>query len=374
MRRNLSTLLALLGAAAALAAASAACPAGPVEPAAETAPAGPATTPVLTALDPQALYQGFTIDHPWRAVLATVGKWKLTPGEEWREPVEGASSWVPFDVLVMDPGGAEVRVVAEREDMLYAVWIPKEDLALVPVQAVTLAPTKGDGPDEDEPGVQLAGGTPIEALEQQGGWTHVRTKLGDVVAEGWVPDTLLGRMYRQSDFVVSEERVDLLPEVNLEVFDGTGPTASKIATLRPDAAQALRVRALAPAANGWREIRYPNATVIVRGFVQETGLATASTEHPAGSTHTISANRVRGDFAWLQVPVTTEVRLSPDGDVFAVTTMGTKLIVAPGHTPNRTPVTLKTIWGDAPGFVACEPIPDGMNQPVIDTCVPPFEE
>jgi hypothetical protein len=372
MRSNLPTLFALLGAATALA--SAGCPTAPAEPAAETGPAIPATTPIPTAPDPQALYDGFTIDHPWRAVLASVGRWKLTPQEEWREPVEGASSWVPFDVLVMDPGGAEVRVVAEREDMLYAVWIPREDLAQVPVQAVTLAPTKGSTPDEDEPGVQLAGGTPIETLEQQGGWTRVRTKLAELVAEGWIPDTLLGRMYRQSDFVVSEERVDLLPEVSLEVRDAPSPTGALLATLRPDAAQALRVRALAPAANGWREIRYPNATAIVRGFVQESGLATASAENPGGSTHTISANRVRGDFAWLQVPVTTEIRLSADGDVFAVTTMGTKLIVAPGHTPNRTPVTLKTIWGDAPGFVSCEPIPEGMNQPVIDTCVPPFEE
>jgi hypothetical protein len=372
MQTNKPTILVVIGALAAAAALGTACPATQAEPAAPIGPALPATTPVPAGPDPQGLYEGFTVAHPWRAVLANVGTWKLTRDEEWRQPIDGASSWVPFDVLVADQAGDEVRVVAEREDLLYAVWIPLADLARVPVQTVALAPAPGGPPDEDEPGVRLAGGAPLETLEQQDGWTHVRTTAAEVKADGWVPDVLLGRIYHDADFAVADETVDLEPAVGLEVRDA--PDGRLLAFLRSDPSLVMRVRALGPAQNGWREIRYPTPVVVVHGWVQADGLATASAESPPGSTHTISTYHARGDFNWLQVPIATEVTAVPDGEVFAVTTAGTKLIVGAERSPNRTSITVRTIWGDAPGWVKCEPIPSGMSQPLIDTCVPPFEE
>jgi len=348
------------------------CPAARTDEAAGPTAVVPATTPVPTGPDPRALWEGFTPAHAWRAVLAHVGSWKLAPDEEWREAEEGADSWVPFDVLVADQAGDDIRVVAERDDLLYAVWIRRADLARVPVEPVALGSAPGRAPDEDEPGVRLAGGAPVEVLEQQSGWTHVRTQAAELQADGWVPDVLLARIYRESDFVVVDERIDLEPAAGLEVCDG--PNGHVLAVLRPDAATRMRVQALGEPQGGWREIRYPSTLYLVHGWVKAEGLTAASPETPAGSTHTVSGYDARGQFNWLQISVATEVSDGPDGDVFAVTTMGTKLVVGTERAPKRTSVLLHSIWGDIPGWVRCEPIPDGMSQPLIDTCVPPFEE
>ncbi|MBI5498846.1 MAG: hypothetical protein HY907_01275 [Deltaproteobacteria bacterium] len=354
-----------------LATAATACPAAHVE----TGPVGPvlpAATPAPTGPDPTALTEGFTPAHAWRGVLERMGTWKVTPQDEWRAPEEGAVSWLPFDVVIADRSGDEVRVVAAREDLLYAVWIRETDLALVPVEPVTLAASAGGTAPEDGPRIELAGGALVAVVERRAGWTRVRTQGAELQADGWVPDVLLGRFYRASDFVVNEETVSLEPAVGLEVRDA--PTGVVIATLRSDGSLRMRVRALGEAENGWRMIRYPTAKAIVEGWVRADGLATASSEHPLGPSHSISTSRVRGDFSWLQVPIGMEVSLTPDADVFAVATMGTKFVVAPGHFAARTPVTIQTIWGSVDGWVKCDPIPEGMTQPLIDTCVPPFEE
>jgi hypothetical protein len=195
---------------------------------------------VPTAPDPRALAEGFTPEHPWRAVLAHVGHWKLDRDGEWQEPIEGAQSWAPFDLVVAETAGDEVRVVAEREDLLYAVWIPRDDLALVPVQTTTLAAAPGGAADADDPGVQLAGGAPIEVLERQNGWAHVRTTAPEVKAEGWMPEVLLGSMYRADPFPVTEESPDLEPAVGLEVHSSS--IGGVLAVLRSGCACARSAR------------------------------------------------------------------------------------------------------------------------------------
>ena len=358
-------------AAAFLAAAAAACPAPP----ADTTPAGPVlpgTTPAPTGPDPTALAEGFTPAHAWRGVLERMGTWKIARDEEWRAPGEGADSWLPFDVLIADRVGDEVRVVAAREDLLYAVWIRETDLALVPVDPVTLSASANGPAPEDGPLIRLAGGAPVGVVERQGGWTRVRTQGAEVQADGWVPDVLLSRFYRASDFVVGEERTDLEPAIGLEVHDA--PSGLVIAKLRSDGALRMRVRALGEPQNGWRLIRYPTSKVIVEGWVKVEGLATASLERPLGPSHTISTWRGRGDYSWLQVPIATEVYLTPEGEAFGVATMGTKFVVSPARSAGRTGVTIHTIWGEVDAWVRCDPIPEGMPRPLIDTCVPPFEE
>jgi hypothetical protein len=349
------------------------CPAARPEEAGGPGPIAPTVTAIPTGPDPRALYEGFTPDHPWRAVLGHVGVWKIAREEaEWRQPVEGADQWVPFDVLVAEQAGEEVRVVAERDDLLYTVWILRDDLALVPVQQVVLASAAGTSADADEPGVQLSGGEPIAVLEQKDGWTHVRVARAELQAEGWLPDAVLGRIYGTSDFVVADERLDLEPAAGLELCETAN--GKVLAVLRPDPATRLRVKALGEAQGGWREILLPSPAFLVRGWVKADGLAPASAENPPGPTHTISAIRPRGNINWMQVPVAFEVLTAVDGDTFAVTTMGTKLVVAPDRAPSRTAVTLQTIWGDVLGWIKCEPCPEGLPPPIIDTCIPPYQD
>jgi hypothetical protein len=342
---------------------------GPGGPAA----AVPETTPGPTEADPRALYEGFTREHPWRARVTRLGTWKLAPEEDWRPAPERDRPVSPFDVVVADRAGAEVRVVAQFEDLLVAVWVPSEDLAVVPVEQVDVVREPGAAAAADGPGASLAGGAEIEVLEEREGWTHVRPAATEFRVDGWVPSVLVGRVYRDADFDVLAETLDLEPAAGLEVYDGSGLEARVLAVLRPDAAAAVRVRALGEPREGRREVLFASARALLRGWVRADALAPADAQHPAPSSHSVFSFHVRGEHNWLQVPVGTELRTA-EGDVFAVTTQGTKLVVASDRAPRRTAVSLRTPWGDVVGWTACEPVPDGMPAPLVDTCVPPFEE
>ncbi|MBN1774627.1 MAG: hypothetical protein JXB32_25425 [Deltaproteobacteria bacterium] len=359
-----------------LTAATAGCPAthadgagGGAAPAMEI----PSTTPAPQGADRAALDEGFTREHPWRAVLGAVGHWKPTLEEEWRESAAGSETWHHFDVLVADRQAGAVQVVGENEDLLVAIWIPENDLALVTVQQVALVSGSGGSLDADDPGVRLAGGTPVERLEQSGGWSRVRVSLPELQAEGWVPDVLLARIYRSSDFDTTGVRVALEPAVGLEVRSSS--IGGVVAVLRPEADAVVRVRALGEPTLGWQEIEVPTARFLVRGVVEVEGLAAVVEEEAPGPSHTIAAWRIRGEHHWLQVPIGQQVLDAPEGDPFAVTTMGTKLMVdVTQREPKRTAVTIRTVWGETTGWVVCEPVPDGMPQPIIDTCVIPWNE
>lgn len=333
----------------------------------------PSTTPAPEGADRGALREGFTREHPWRAVLERTGRWKPTLEEEWREPAGDTETWRHFDVLVADRQGGAVQVVGESEDLLVAVWIPEDDLALVTVQQVALAASAGATPAADEPGVRLAGGVPVERLEQSGGWSRVRVSLPELEAEGWVPDVLLARIYRSSDFDTAGVLVSLEPAVGLEVRSSS--IGGVLAVLRPKAEAVVRARALGEATLGWREVEVPAARYWVRGFVPVEGLSEVTAGEAPGPSHSIASWRIRGEHHWLQVPIGQEILTAPEGDLFAVTTMGTKLMVDVGQrAPKRTAVTVRTVWGEATGWVVCEPVPDGMPQPIIDTCVIPWNE
>jgi len=357
---------------AVLSAAALGCPAAHTGEAGGNGPAVPATTPAPAGPDETALYQGFTPDHEWRAVLARIGRWKLTLAEEWRPAPEGGPSWAPFDVLVAEQSGDAVRVVADRDDMTYAVWVPLEDLAWVPVETVTFGNAAGDTPSADGPSVRLAGGAPIEVLERQNGWTHVRAQSAAFRAEGWVADALVSRIYRKTDLPVAGETTGIEPAAGLDVRDS--PDGRVLATLSPDGTARMRVRALGEAQNGWREILYPTVQARVRGWVRADGLAPASAEHPEGPSHSVSTFQVRGDFRWMQISIGMEVWTAPDGVVFAVASRGTKILVVPDRLPLGMGVTVRTIFGDVSGWIPCEPVPEGMRVPLVDVCATLLEE
>jgi hypothetical protein len=306
-------------------------------------------------------------------VLDAIGPWKPTLEEEWREPAAGSETWRHFDVLVADRQAGAVQVVGENEDLLVAVWVPEDDLALVTVQQVGLASSSGGTLDADDPGVRLAGGVPVERLEQSGGWSLVRVALPELQAEGWVPDVLLARVYRSSDFDTAGVQVALEPSAGLEVQRSS--LGGVVAVLRPTADATVRARALGEPQLGWQEVEVPTARFLVRGVVPVDGLTAVTAEEAPGPSHTIAAWRIRGEHHWLQVPIAQQILTAPEGDLLAVTTMGTKLMVdVAQRAPKRTAVTVRTVWGELTGWVVCEPVPEGMPQPIIDTCVIPWNE
>ena len=359
-----------------LAAATAGCPATHADGAGGGTGATlqiPSTTPAPSGADREALAEGFTREHPWRAVLATVGRWKPTLEEDWREPAAGSETWRNFDLLVIDQQAGAVQVVGENEDMRVAVWVPQDDLALVTVQQVGLAASSGGSLDADDPGVRLAGGTPVERLEQSGGWSRIRVARPELQAEGWVPDVLLARIYRNSDFDFAGVQLALEPAVGLEVRSSS--LGGVVAVLRPEAGATVRARALGEPQLGWQEIEVPTARFLVRGYVEPEGLTAVAAEEAPGPGHTIAAWRLRGEHHWLRVPIGQQVLTDPEGEPFAVTTMGTKLMVdVTQRIRQRTAVTIRTVWGETTGWVVCEPVPDGLPQPIIDSCVIPWNE
>jgi hypothetical protein len=197
--------------------------------------------------------------------------------------------------------------------------------------------------------------------------------VDDGEAEGWMPSVLLGRAYRWTDFETSSRGFTLEPDAALEVHES--PSGRAIATIRSGAGEGVRVRAVSDEVTpeGWRRVEWVSPRLRVDGWVPADRLSPASAQEPPGWGRSVAGRRVRGDFHWLTVPIGTEVRVTPDGEVVAVTLQGTKFAVMPDRAPKVTAVLLRTIWGEVTAWVACDPIPEGMAPPLIDSCIPPIE-
>jgi hypothetical protein len=300
-------------------------------------------------------------------VLAHVGEWKVTSDEAWRAPEEGADWWVPFDVLVMEESVEAVRVVADRDDLFYAVYVRPQDLALVPTGRVVLVPAPDEDVDPAGPSVQLAGGAPIAVLERKDGYARIRVEQSDVQAEGWVRESDVGRVYRKNDFNLTDEVVDLEPAPAAEVFETPG--GRLLATLRADADAEVRVRALGPASDGWREILYPSALFFVRGFVRADRLTAVAAGTPAIRGHGASGYDASGT-TWLDVPAGMSILTDPQGDVFAYAYADAKLILHAERPERGADVGVHTIFGEATGWTACALPPPGTTLPEHVPCVP----
>jgi hypothetical protein len=358
---------AVLAATIGLGAASVACPAAqtggvpePIVPARQTA------TP-LSPPDSRALFEGFTPAHLQRAVLAHVGEWKVTSDDAWRASEEGADWWVPFDVLVMEESVEAVRVVADRDDLFYAVYVRPEDLALLPTGRVVLLPAPDEEVDPAGPSVQLAGGAPIEVLERKDGYARIRVEQADVGAEGWVRESDVGRVYRKDDFNLADEVVDLEPAAATEVYDVPG--GRLLATLRTAADAEVRVRALGAEREGWREILYPSALFFVRGFVRAERLTAVEAGTPSLRGHGASGYDANGT-TWLDVPAGTSVLTGPQGEVFAYTYADAKLVLHAERPERGAEVGVHTIFGEATGWTACALPPAEAPLPEHVPCVP----
>jgi hypothetical protein len=353
---------------AALAAALAGCPAPQTGGVVEPGPGGPTVSPAPPGPDPHALDEGFTPAHPRRAMLGQVGRWKLSYDEEWRTAAADGSWWLPFDLLVMEERPSAVRVVAERGDLRYALWIPLDDLMVVPTERVVFSSELEETVPADGPSVQLASGAVVEVLERKDGWASLRVDRPEVQATGWVRETRIGRVFVEDDFNAPLEVVDLEPAAGTAVYDR--PDGTALAVLRPQPDAYVRVKSLGPEEGGWREILYPTVSILVHGWVRADRLTAVEAESPAVSSHSVSNYDASG-VTWLDVPAGTTVRAGPDGEVFAYCFADTKLVLLEERPARGLSVALRTLWGDVPGWVDCTPPSVDAPLPEHVPCVSP---
>jgi hypothetical protein len=288
-------------------------------------------------------------------VLGRVGRWKIGYDDEWQPPADDGSWWIPFDLLVAEERPDAVRVVAERSDLRYALWIPLDDLMVVPTERVVFSPALEESVPGDGPSVQLAGGAAVDVLERKDGWAQLRVDRPEVRATGWVPETRIGRVFVENDFNAALEIVDLEPAAGTAVYDR--PDGRALAVLRPEPEAYVRVKSLGAAQDGWREILFPTPSLLVHGWVRADRLATVEAESPAVSTHSVSGYDASG-VTWLDVPAGTTVRAGPDGDAFVYCFADTRLVALEERPERGLSVAVHTLWGDVPGWLdAAGPAP-----------------
>jgi hypothetical protein len=188
-----------------------------------------------------------------------------------------------------------------------------------------------------------------------------------VEAQGWVRDTQVGRVYEDDDFNVGGEILDLQPAPGTAVYDR--PDGVAFAVLRPDPDGELQVKSLGPVEDGWREVLYPTPTLFVRGWVRAETLAPVPAVSPGPATHSTHGYDASAT-VWLDVPAGTELRTGPGGDVFAFCYSDAKLILRPVRLERGVEVGLRTLWGEATGWVDCAPPAAGVAPEVHVPCVP----
>ncbi|MBI5500085.1 MAG: hypothetical protein HY907_07560 [Deltaproteobacteria bacterium] len=344
MRGRWTTWVAVLGATAPL---LAACPAGhgavPVDP----VPPGRDVSLAVSGPDPHALYDGFSAEHPRRAVLGRAGEWKPSFDEPWREPSGDASPAPPLEMLVAEERSEAVRVVVEGAGMRVALWVRPDDLAAVPTERVVLCPAPDEPIAGDGPGVQLVPGGPGVAVERKDGWVLFDVDTPAVRAHGWVIETRVGRVYERHDFNVAFEVADLETAPETTVHDR--PDGAVLAVLRPEGNAHVRVKSLGAEEDGWREVLYPSPTLLVRGWVRADRLAVADSAPPASAEPSTAGDDAQ-ESERVSLRAGTELRTGPDGDVVAFCFADVRLDRIEDGPPPGLWVLLPTPWGDVTGW------------------------
>ena len=342
----MTRLAAFVAAAVPLAACPASAPVAPVVP-------GPVVSIAPVGPDPRALVDGFTPEHPRRAVLGRAGEWRTAFEDPWNEPAAEGTSALPVEVLVAEERPEGMRVVMENAGLRVAMWVRPSDLAVVPTERIVLSPAPDEPVAGDGPGVQLAPGVAATVVDRKDGWVLYEVETREVAARGWVRETRVGRVYLRQDFNVACEVADLEPMAGTTVHDR--PDGALLATLRPEEAAQVRVKDLGVVEGEWREVLYPTAAILVRGWVRAERLAPGV---PSGAVvsgeDVVDAGAADGER--IALPAGTDLLTGPGGEPFAYPF--TDLRLAPAGAPPSLGgvwVVLPTPWGEVIGWIEREP-------------------
>ncbi|MDP2313132.1 MAG: hypothetical protein Q8P41_09530 [Pseudomonadota bacterium] len=198
-------------------------------------------------------------DTPWRATVAAIGPFELTPGRRTFSP----GNTQPFDTIVVSDEGAVVRVSHDHQGVRVVVGVGREDLALRPDDRAPVRAEPGKAPAAG--GVVLAGGTAVTLGARALGDVRIAWSDDGLTLDGWVPAAAVGPLWRVTRWPMDGRFADLAlvdpthGDGGVSVPLRDGPEGDVLATLRADTA--LLLFAAGPARGGWRpvEVRTPAA-------------------------------------------------------------------------------------------------------------------
>lgn len=153
---------------------------------------------------------------------------------------------------MVDLDGDDVLVASTADGAVIARWVPAMSLAAVTTEEVALSPTKGAPGD---PAIVVRPGMLVPARGSGALEVHAR---GRIVADGWVPARVRGRMWRaDGDPLFARARG------NYVVRAAPDPSARIRAHLND-----ANVRLLRAAGERWLEVEAFDNQIIVHGFVE----------------------------------------------------------------------------------------------------------
>lgn len=247
-----------------------------VAPRAPSASASASTTSTFINLDPFLIAKPLSATSR-RTLLATAGE------ARWTEdgPVIGTGTGTlsllnPIATLaVAEQNDRYIRVVLASHGVVLAPLVRRENARRVPFARTTLAHSAStSAPNEDQPGVTLAPGAPIELLELVGNTRHVRVSDRTFVFNGWIAESALSETYDEAP--PSKPQQDAVALEGAPIFGSIG--GAEIARLaiespgKPTFAIALEVKGAATSGHYAVVIDTPHATV--RGFMKTTDVHT----------------------------------------------------------------------------------------------------
>lgn len=288
----------------------------------------------------------------WRVVVATTGTIEVAPGQPFtpqghpREPL-----------VVVSDDGERVRVLGQAEGMRTIVAVRRSDLALLPVERLSLAPTpdtlRSAWSTPYAPGIEITAGTPVTLGKRVGDATHVSWEENGFAVGGWVATRTLGPLWRVEPSWWSGDLVPAHPDRPLVIRDAPG--GQVIATVPVDRRIAFASRA--PVVGAWRFIEARAESVVVGGWVRsaevrahegEYGYGVGGLWGSSGALHATWVTLGEGVYVYAQDPHGAPAEGAP----FALAERDAR-VVLDGDDGTIMRVRVQTDWGLLPGWAAC---------------------
>lgn len=287
-------------------------------------------------------------DTPWRATVATIGPFELTPGKQTFSPGPGG----PFDTIVVSDEGAIVRVAEETGGIRFVVGVRREDLALRPNDRAPIQARPGVTPINAS--VAFAGGTPLVLGATAEGATKVSWSEDGFSVDAWMPTASLGPTWQVTRWQKDGRFADVSlvdptggdGGVAVELRDG--PDGDVLATMRPDVA--LMLYAAGATKQGWRRVEVTTAAVHAFGWVRASAVQDVG-PHGVGVGGGWGGPRDTGPLVVLAKGAA--LRAAGADVAFGATLrdVEVRLLKADG---NRVTVSVNSAWGSVTGEVACK--------------------
>ena len=278
-----------------------------------------------------------------------LGRTAVTAGR-FVESENSSALGYELELPVIEESADTVRVVDEQYGVRFALYVEKRDLESRPADRVFLSST----PDAGAPRlpVELAGGAEVDIVERDDDWLRVEFQEEGVQVGGFLPTAIMQPVFILSDHDVDDPGSNLYLLRSTQVFDWPG--GKQIAVLeRIDDPTMRSLRQLGQARDGFVEVEVLTRRLRVQGFVRA-GDVDSPHGRPAGLFGGLGMTWGASPTFWLDLPEDTLIHESPDGPIFALTTVDNSTVAwNDKRSGDWVQIRFRTRWRMLEGWVMC---------------------